>query len=125
MFFLLLHCRRFRRGFQEFGESVELALPELMVFVYPRLRVAHGRGAKMYPVDSAVLLAADEPGTLEDFEVLGDGWPRHIEGRGQIANGGGPFGEALQYGAAGGIGQGGEGRIESGGHIINRLVKYN
>lgn len=123
--FHLLRYRRFGRGFQEFGESVELALPELTVFVDPRLRVPHGRGAKVHAMYTAILFATDQLRALEDFKVLRDRWPGHLEWGRQIANGSRPFCEPTENCAARGIGQGGEGGVESNRHNINQLVKCN
>jgi hypothetical protein len=54
----------------------------------------------------------DEAGTLEHFQVPGNRGLAHLERLGKFRHGGLPLRQPRQDGAAGGVGQGGEGPIE-------------
>ena len=55
----------------------------------------------------------DEAGALEHLQVPGDRWLAHLERLGQFRHGGLPRGQPRQDGAARGVGQGGEGEVET------------
>jgi hypothetical protein len=78
-------------------------------------RGLHRLRSESAAVDAAVDFALEEAGGLEDAKVLGDGGKGEREGFGKLGDGGFTLREAGEDGAAGGIGEGGEGGVERGG----------
>ena len=112
----------FLSRFQILCQSVELFFPERAVVLNPRGSVFHRLGNEPAAVHAAVNLPPEEAGGLEHAEMLGDGRQGHREGFGQSGHRGFTVGEARKDGAAGGIGEGGEGRVERPGGIVNHMV---
>ena len=75
-------------------------------------------------MDAAVDFTLEETGGLEDAEMLGDGGEREGERLGELGDGGFALGQAGEDGAAGGIGECGEGGVERCGGIVNHMVYY-
>jgi len=76
-------------------------------------------------MDAAVDFAAQQPGRLEDTQVLGNGGKRDVEGLGQFADGGLTLSQAREDGATSGIGERAEGGVQKGacsGRIVNHMV---
>ena len=74
-------------------------------------------------MDAAIDFALEKAGGLENTEMLGDGGERKGERFGNLGDGGFTLREAGEDGAAGGIGEGGEGGVErSGREIVNHTV---
>src|SRR5215510_3471162 len=103
--------------FQFLDDLVQLAeprVPELVIFLDPRrhfLQPARADPARANPAD---LLRDDEPGLLEDADVLLHARERHAELLGQIRDRGFRAPQLFQHAAAGDVRQRGEGRIEVG-----------
>ncbi len=93
-------------------QAVEVGLPVAAVLVQPGVRVLQRGGRDPAQALLAVSALGDEAGPFEDGQVLGDGGEGHVEGLGQLADGGVALGEALEDGASRRVGQGGEGGTE-------------
>ncbi len=65
-------------------------------------------------MNAAIDLALEEAGGFEHAEMLGDGGEGKGEGLGKLSDSGLALSKASENGAAGGIGEGGEGGIERG-----------
>jgi len=74
----------------------------------------HGLRGEAAAVNAAVDLALEEAGGFENAEMLGDGGEGKGEGLGKLSDSGLALSKASENGAAGGIGEGGEGGIERG-----------
>ena len=75
-------------------------------------------------MNAAVDLAAQQAGGFEDAQMLGDGGKRHGERPGKILYGSLALRKTGQDGAAGGVGEGAEGVVQTGGGIFNHTVYY-
>ena len=64
----------------------------------------------------------DEAGALKHFQMFGNGWLAHLERLGEFRHCGLSRGQPRQDGAAGGVGQGGEGQVEAFRGLHSRLV---
>jgi hypothetical protein len=75
-------------------------------------------------VHATVDFAPKQAGGLQDAQVLGDGWERNVEGRGEFGDRGVALRKARENGTARGIGKGAEGRVQGrgGGRIVNHMV---
>jgi hypothetical protein len=73
-------------------------------------------------VDSAIDGAGQQAGGVEDAQMFGNGGQRDVERFGELRDGGFTAGQASQDGAAGGVGEGAEGAVESGRRIVNHMV---
>ena len=87
----------------------------------PRERSAHGRGVERRAAHASFLFDRGESGALQHAHVLGDGGERHGEARRELADGAITGGEAREDVASRGIGEGGEGVVESLG-MVNHMV---
>ena len=74
----------------------------------------HRLGSEAAAVNAAIDLALEEAGGFEHAEMLGDGGEGKGEGLGKLSDSGLALSKASENGAAGGIGEGGEGGIERG-----------
>ena len=99
--------------FEHFVEAREIGFPDAAVIFKPL--GGFGEPARVDAAGAALGVAAagDKAGTFEDAEVLGDGGLGHREGAGELVNGGFAGAETGEDGAAGGIGERGEGGVES------------
>ena len=75
-------------------------------------------------VDAAIDFAAQKAGGFKDAQVLGNGREGDVERGGELLDGGFALGEAGEDGAAGGVGEGAKGGVESGEGIVNHVVYY-
>lgn len=81
----------------------------------------HGLGSEAKAMNAAVNFPAQQAGGFQDAQMLRNGGERHAERFGEIGDFGFAESEASEDGAAGGIGEGGEGGIEAG-RIFNHTV---
>src|SRR4030095_3453825 len=70
------------------------------------------------------LLRGDEPGLLQDADVLLHAREGHVEPLGKVRDRSVGTSELLQNAASGGIRDRGERGIEAGSHILNHSVQY-
>jgi hypothetical protein len=107
-------------------EALEVACPDFAVFFEPFGGLDKRLGFEAAGAALSVLAPGDEAGAFKNFEVFGDGGLSHLEGLGEFQDGGLAGGEASEDGAASGIGESGEGGIESigRGHCITHGL-YN
>jgi hypothetical protein len=73
-------------------------------------------------VDAAIDFAAKEASRFEDAKMFGDGGEGNVEGLGEFGDGGFALRETCEDGATGGVGEGTEGAVQSGGGIVNHMV---
>ena len=109
------------------GQGIELFLPEDAVVLDPLRGGLHGLGSEAAAVDAAVDFALEEAGGFEHAEMLGDGGKGKGEGRGEFGDGGLAVCKAGEDGAAGGVGERGEGGVERNDGtrgIVNHTVYY-
>src|SRR6266508_2666483 len=90
---------------QVFVQAIEAVLPELAIPLDPVGGLLEA--LRLEPAGPPLRIAAarDEAGALEDFQVLRDGRKRHVEGPGQLGDGGLTFREPRQDRAPGRIGE--------------------
>jgi len=98
-------------------EAVEALHPELTVVVDPVGGVFKGAGFEAAGAPLGFAATSDEAGTLEDFEMFGNGGHGDGERLGELGDGGFAGDEASENGAARGIGKSGEG----GGEMVLHL----
>ncbi len=100
---------------------IELRFPESPIVLDPLERAAHRRRAQRRAPNSTFLLHGRELGALEHAHVLGDGGERHVESRGELADRAVAGGEAREYVAPRGVGEGKERVVERSG-MVNHTV---
>src|SRR6266436_1281666 len=105
-------------------EGVEAPLPEVAVAGRPLRGFAQGTGIEGAMVLAAPHLAADEPRSLEELEVLGYRVQGDVEGGRDLGDPEGPLLQPRQDGPARGIGEGREGLAQPGLGIFNHWVEY-
>jgi len=107
-------------------EAVEALFPERAVLRDPvggrrqRLRI------EATVVDATLAALLDEPGVLEDFQVLRYGGQRHVERRREIRDARFPERESREDGAARRVREGGKRPIERAGivnHQVNNIAR--
>src|SRR5262249_39756660 len=108
MMFLLL----FLQLMQVFVESIETFLPELSVVLHPVGDLAQRAGVELAGTPLRVAAARDEPGPLEDLEVLGDRGEAHVKRLRELRHRRLALHQALENGAPCRIGERGEGQAE-------------
>ncbi len=84
----------------------------------------HGLRGEAAAVNAAVDFALEKAGGFENAQMLGDGGEGKREGLRKLGDRGFALGEARENGAAGGVGEGGEGGVERGRGIVNHTVYY-
>jgi hypothetical protein len=100
-----------------------LRFPESAVLGDPVRGLLHGLGGETETVDAAVDFAVKQAGGFKDAEVFRDGRERHAERSGEFGDLSLAEREAGEDGSASGIGEGGEGVVEtSGRRIFNHMV---
>ena len=72
-------------------ELIELGVPEPLVLVHPSRNLAQRLAPQRNQHFAPLLPALDEPSSLEEFEVLGDGVQRRIERPGNVEKARRPF----------------------------------
>ena len=110
-------------GFEVLLEAVERVLPEAFVEGEPVLCCLEAVGVEADDTGGAATIAADERGTLEDVEVLGDGGEGDGVGLGDLADGLLAAGDVAEDGAAGLVGEGVEDSVECGWGGFNHVVE--
>jgi len=103
-------------------ERVEPTLPEAAVALDPLRRFAHRTRDQPKLVHAAAFLAGDEADRLEDPQVLRDRRQRDFERRRQLSDASAAVGEAGDDRPPGGIGEGGEDRVERVRLSVNHMV---
>ena len=93
-------------------KTIEGFFPEFSVMLHPMGHLFEGLCLEAAGAPLGVFVAGDQAGAVEDLEVPGDGGERDVEGPGEVGNGGFTVGEPRENGAAGGVGEGGEGEAE-------------
>ena len=90
----------------------------------PVHRLLHGRSGQLAGDRAADFPARDQPGIRQHIEVLHDGGQRDGKRPSEIADRHGLLALELgDQGAPGGVGKRGKGPVESGGLILNHVVK--
>jgi len=98
--------------FQIAREGIELRLPKAPVFLDPSRRRFEWPAVELAAAQPALLLALDQPGRLQDVQVLGDRRQRHLEGLGQLPHRDLAQRQACQDRAPGWIGQRAENLVQ-------------
>ena len=98
-----------------------MRFPKSAVLRDPIRGLLHGLRGEAEAMDTAVDLAMEEAGRFEDTKMFGDGGERDPEWFGKFGDFGFAKSETGKDGAAGGVGEGGEGVIERG-RIFNHTV---
>jgi hypothetical protein len=104
-------------------ERIQLNLPEFAVYEQPLGRVAEWSRNQPTDVLAPLLLPLDQARVLEHRKVLGDGGQRDGERLGEDRERRLAQAEPFQNGAAGGIGECREDRVECRGGTLNHSVK--
>lgn len=123
MAFLVPAILLFGLEFLENGiQALEITFPDFAVAFEPVADFGKGLGFDAARAALGVAAAGDKAGAFEDAKVLGDGRLRHVEGLGEFVDRGIAENQAGQDSAARGVGESGEGGVESvgGGHGISR-----
>src|SRR5512143_602991 len=106
-------------------QLVEACVPELAVSLEPcRLLLQSARAEPAGP-HAPELLRGDEPGLLQDADVLLHAREGHVELLGKVRDRSVGTSQLLQNAASGGIRERGERGIEAGLHILNHMVQYS
>jgi hypothetical protein len=96
----------------ELLEIEQTIAPEHTVAIDPLGNGPQGAAIEGTSVDASFSSAVDQAGLLENAEVLGNRWPRHVEGSGKLADGGVAGRKARENGPSGWVRQRGEGQIK-------------
>src|SRR5215831_16190384 len=105
-------------------QLVEACVPEPAIPLDPgRLFLQSARADRAGP-HAPDLLRGDEPGLLQDADVLLHAREGHVELLGKVRNRSVGTSELLQNAASGGVRERGERGIEAGSHILNHKVQY-
>src|SRR5262245_32269351 len=105
-------------------QLVEACVAELAVPLEPRRLFLQSARAEPAGPHAPDLLGGDEPGILEDADVLLHAREGHVELLGQIRDRSVGTSELLQNAASGGVRERGERAIEAGLRILNHVVQY-
>src|SRR6185369_6554467 len=105
-------------------QPVEACVPELAVPLEPCRLFLQSARAELAGPHAPELLRDDEPGLLQDADVLLHAREGHVELLGQVRDRSVGTSELLQNAASGGIREGGERGIEAGPRILNHSVQY-
>src|ERR1700733_7798630 len=109
---------------QVFIETIEAFFPEAAVMLDPVGNVAQWRRFKPARAPLSLPSTRNEAGMLQHLQVTGDGRHAHCKWLGEIGDRGLSVDQPREDGAAGWVGEGGEGGAESVGiHLVlNRSV---
>src|ERR1700694_610742 len=105
-------------------QLVEACVPELAVPLEPCRLFLQSARAELAGPHAPELLRGDEPGLLQDADVLLHAREGHMEILGKVRDRSVGTSELLQNAASGGIRERGERGIEAGSHILNHQVQY-
>jgi hypothetical protein len=84
-------------SFEKRAEAVETLVPELLVTIEPIHRSSQRLALKAATHDAAGLAPLDQPGILEDAEVLHESGQRHRERIGEFADGALPAAQSCEH----------------------------
>src|SRR5262245_15347537 len=113
-----------RQFLDNFVQLVETCVPELAVPVEPCRLFLQSARAELAGPHAPDLLRGDEPGLLQDPDVLLHAREGHVELLGKVRDRSVGTSELLQNTASGGIRERGERVIEAGLRILNHTVQY-
>src|SRR6478609_7458367 len=105
-------------------QLVEACVPELAVPLDPPRLFLQSARAELARPHAPDLLRGDEPGLLQDADVLFHARERHMELLGKVRDRSVCTPELLQNAASGGVRERGERGIEAGPGILNHMVQY-
>src|SRR5262249_55385803 len=105
-------------------QLVEARVPELAVPLEPCPLFLPSARAQLAGPHAPDLLRGDEPGQLQDADVLLHAREGHVEPVSKVRDRGVGTSELLQNAASGGIRERGERGIEAGPRILNHAVQY-
>src|SRR5262247_721089 len=105
-------------------QLVEARVPELAIPLDPGRLFLQSARAELAGPHAPDLLRADEPGLLQDADVLLHAREGHVELLGKVRDRSVGTSELLQNAASGGIRERGEGVIETAPSILNHAVQY-
>src|SRR5215475_6889250 len=105
-------------------QLVEACVPELAIPLDPRHLVLQSARAELAGAHAPDLLRGDEPGLLQDADMLLHAREGHLELLGKIRDRSVGTPELLQNAASGGVRERGERGIEAGPRILNHTVQY-
>src|SRR5690348_14570332 len=105
-------------------QLVEACVPELAVPLEPRRLFLQSARAERAGPHAPDLLGGDEPGILQDADVLLHARESHVKLLGQVRDRSVGTSELRQNAASGGIRERGERVIEAGLRILNHTVQY-
>jgi hypothetical protein len=94
-------------------ESVEGLVPEVALIGQPALDVPGGVGFEGANMGAAFQCSRDEASLFQHPQMLADRRERHAKRNGELADRSRPLPEPAKNRAAGGIGQGAEGRVQA------------
>ena len=92
--------------------------------VQPLERAPEGAALQTAAHHAADLVAGDEPGVLQDAQMLDEAGERHAERRGQLADRTLALPQLREDGAPRRVGERAEHGVEAGGVIVNHLVHF-
>src|SRR5262249_54109906 len=105
-------------------QFVEACVPELAVLLEPCRLFLQSARAQLAGPHAPDLLRRDEPGLLQDADVLLHAREGHAEPVSKVRDRGVGTSELLQNAASGGIRERGERGVEAGSRILNHTVQY-
>src|SRR5215475_159444 len=110
--------------FDNLVQRVEACIPELAIPLDPGRLFLQSARADLAGPHAPHLLRGDEPGLLQDTDVLLHAREGHVELHGKVRDRGLCTSELLQNAASGGVRERGERGVEAGVHILNHSVQY-
>src|SRR5262249_38917354 len=110
--------------FDDLVQLVETCVPELAVPLNPCRLFLQSARADLAGPHAPDLLRGDEPGLLQDADVLLHAREGHVELLGEVRDRGLYTSELLQNAASGCVRERGERGIEAGFRILNHTVQY-
>src|ERR687897_1512404 len=108
-----------------FVQLVEACVPELAVPLDPCSLLLQSARAELAGPHAPDLLRGDEPGLLQDADVLLHAREGHVELLGKIRDRRVRASELLENAASGGVREGGERGVEAGPRILTHVVQYS
>src|SRR5262249_46168429 len=105
-------------------QLVEACVPKLAIPLDPRRLFFQPARAELAGPHAPDLLRGDEPGLLQDADVLLHAREGHVEPLGKVRDRSVGTAEPLHNAASGGVRERGERGIEAGLRMLNHLVQY-